>query len=367
MKIALLPGDDIGPEISEATLHVLGVVDRQFSLGLEFDVHEVGVASYRRSGTTLPDSVVEACLAADGVVLGPCGMSAYPPVLEGGVNIPGTIRKRLDLYANLRPSRYRVGVPLSRAGLDVLVVRENTEGFYADRSLFEGYGEFRPTPDTAMSLRLITSHASRRIAKTAFEYARQRRGHVTMVGKRHVLQVTDGLFMSAVTEIAEQYPDIEVREMDVDAMAADLYLRPEKFDVLLTTNMYGDILSNEAAALAGGLGLAGALNVGDDHAAANAGHGSAPDIAGLGIANPTSLILSSALLLEWWGSRASDTAYTMAATALNAAIDHTLLDPGTRTRDLGGPATTGQFAEAVVAALSATVGDRIDHSADAGR
>lgn len=352
MRIALLPGDDIGPEICEATRLVLEAVDRQFSLGLHLDVHEVGMAAHRSGGTTLPDSVVAACLAADGVVLGPGGMSAYPPASEGGINIPGTIRKRLDLYANVRPSRHRAAVPLSRTGLDVLIVRENTEGFYADRSLFEGYGEFRPTPDTALSLRLITAAASRRIARVAFEHARMRRASVTVVGKRHVLQITDGLFMSVVEEVAAQYPDIEVREMDVDAMAAELYLRPERFDVILTTNMFGDILSNEAAALAGGLGLAGALNVGDDHAAANAGHGSAPDIAGLGIANPAGLIISAALLLDWWGTRANDSAYALAARAIDTAIDQTLAQERTRTRDLGGDATTMRFAAAVGEAVS---------------
>ena len=271
MKIALLPGDDIGPEISAATRLVLDAADRQHDLGLSFDVHEVGHASLRSTGTTLPDSAIRACEEADGVILGPGGMTEYPPVSEGGVNIPGTIRKTLDLYANLRPSRSRGGVPLAREGLDVLVVRENTEGFYADRSLFQGYGEFMPTPDTAMSLRLITRGASERIARVAFQQARLRRNSVTIVGKRHVLQVTDGLFMSAVRDVAKGFPDVDVYEMDVDAMAADLYLRPERFDVLLTSNMFGDILSNEAAALAGGLGLASALNVGDSHAAANAG------------------------------------------------------------------------------------------------
>ncbi|SNT47326.1 isocitrate/isopropylmalate dehydrogenase family protein [Rhodococcoides kyotonense] len=357
MKIAILPGDDIGPEISDSTRCVLEAVDGHLNLGLQFETHEVGMASYRRNGTTLEQSVVEACVEADGVLLGPGGMSAYPPVNEGGVNIPGTIRKRLDLYANLRPSRHRGGVPLSRSGLDVLIVRENTEGFYADRSLFEGYGEFRPTADTALSLRVITARASRRIATVAFEHARRRRSHVTAVGKRHVMQVTDGLFMASVEEIARQYPDVGLHEMDVDAMAADLYLRPDKFDVLLTTNMFGDILSNEAAALAGGLGLAGALNVGDDHAAANAGHGSAPDIAGLGIANPTSLIASSAMLLHWWGTRTDTVSFTTAAAVIDAALDRTLRAPATRTRDLGGTATTAQFTASVVAAIAATVAE----------
>lgn len=305
MKIAMLPGDDIGPEISDATRHVLEVADEHFGLGLDFDVHEVGMSSFRRNGTTLPEAVVEACVAADGVLLGPGGMTLYPPVDEGGINIPGTIRKRLDLYANLRPSRYRAGVPLSRNGLDVLIVRENTEGFYADRSLFEGYGEFRPTADTALSLRLITTKASRRIAEVAFDQARRRRGHVTVVGKRHVMKVTDGLFVSTVEEVAAGYPDVELHEMDVDAMAADLYLRPERYDVLLTTNMFGDILSNEASALAGGLGLAGALNVGDHHAAANAGHGSAPTSPAW--ASPTPPACWSPLRCCWRGGAAAPT------------------------------------------------------------
>lgn len=365
MKLALLPGDDIGPEISAATRHVLEVADRQFGLELEFDVHDVGISSFHRNGTTLTDAVIDACIAADGVILGPGGMSSYPPVSQGGINIPGTIRKRLDLYANLRPSRHRSGVPLSRPGLDVLIVRENTEGFYADRSLFEGYGEFRPTPDTALSLRLITAQASRRIARVAFEHARTRRGNVTVVGKRHVLQVTDGLFMSSVDEVAAEYPDVRTNEMDVDAMAADLYLRPDKFDVLLTTNMFGDILSNEAAALAGGLGLAGALNLGDHHAAANAGHGSAPDIAGLGIANPTSLIISSALLLAWWGARTCKSSFVTASRAIDAAIDRTLADDAHRTRDLGGKATTMQFANAVgntLGDIATSTFDNVQHT-----
>jgi len=160
-----------------------------------------------------------------------------------------------------------------------------------------------------------------------------------------------------VSEVAEQYPDVQLREMDIDAMAADLYLRPDRFDVLLTTNMFGDILSNEAAALAGGLGLAGALNVGDNHAAANAGHGSAPDIAGMGIANPASLIISSALLLGWWGNRTNSEAFVAAAKTIEAAVDHVLIEKGMRTGDLGGSATTDQFADAVADALTQLAAD----------
>ena len=351
MRLAVLPGDDIGPEITEAALTVLDAVNRAFSLGLEYDVHEVGMQAHKRCGTTLPDAALHAVREADGIVLGPAGMTAYPPASDGGINIPGTIRKQLDLYANVRPARTRRGVPDARQGLDCLIVRENTEGFYADRNLYQGYGEFMPTPDVAMSMRLITAKSSRRIAERAFLAAASRRRHVTVVGKRHVLRVTDGLFMREVSSVAELHPGIKLREIDVDAMAAELYSRPQAFDVILTTNMFGDILSNLANALAGSLGLAAALNVGDQHAAANAGHGSAPDIAGKGIANPSGIILSSALLLDWLGQRHSKKAYQQAARAIEEAIDAVLSDGKSTTRDLGGTLSTSAFAACVSKAI----------------
>ncbi len=171
MKLAVLPGDDIGPEIVAAALDVLSTADKVFGLGIDYDVHEVGMAAHRRLGTTPPDTAMAGVLAADGVLLGPGGMTAYPPLSEGGVNIPGTIRKRLELFANIRPARSRRNVPRAHPGLDCVLVRENTEGFYADRNLHQGYGEFMPTPDVAMSMRLITAKASKRIAERAFEIA----------------------------------------------------------------------------------------------------------------------------------------------------------------------------------------------------
>jgi isocitrate/isopropylmalate dehydrogenase len=348
MKLAVLPGDDIGPEITDAALAVLQAADRRFGLKLDLDVHEVGMAAHRRCGTTLPDAAFQAAKQADGIVLGPGGMTLYPPAHDGGINIPGTIRKRLDLYANIRPARSRPGVPKAHPGLDCIIVRENTEGFYADRTLFHGHGEFMPTADVALSVRLITARASRRIGRMACEVARQRKRQVTMVGKRHVLQVTDGLFMAEVEKAAADYPDVAFTEIDVDAMAAEIYTRPQRFDVILTTNMFGDILSNQANALSGGLGLAAALNAGDDHAAANAGHGSAPDIAGRGIANPSGLIGSTALLLRWLGARQHNNACTVAAAAIEAGLDAALGRPEARTGDLGGSGTTRGFAAAVI-------------------
>ncbi|MGZ8264055.1 MAG: isocitrate/isopropylmalate dehydrogenase family protein [Burkholderiales bacterium] len=351
MNILVLPGDDIGPEITAAALAVLERTNAIHGLELSIETRDVGVASYRRTGTTLPESIVEQAIAADGVVLGPCGMTEYPPREAGGINVPGTIRKRLDLYANIRPARSRPGLPKALPRLDCLIVRENTEGFYSDRNMFLGSGEFMPTPDVALSVRKITAKASRRIAQVAFEYASRRRKHVTAVGKRHVLQLSDGIFIEQARVVAANFPQVAWREMDIDAMAADLYTRPERHDVILITNMFGDVLSNLAVAMSGSLGLAAALNAGDRHAVANAGHGSAPDIAGKDVANPTGLILSCAMLLNWLGNRDGLERMNAAGRAIEDAVDAVLANPAQRTSDLGGHTGTRAFADAVVAQL----------------
>ncbi len=348
MNLVVMAGDDIGPEIVAAAMAVVQAADAEFSLGLRFTEVEVGMASHRKHGTTLTEVAFQAAADADGVIVGPCGMTDYPPLAEGGINIPGTIRKRLDLYANLRPARSRAGMPDARRGLDVLIVRENTEGFYSDRTMFQGNGEFMPTEDVALSVRKITRQGSERIARVAFDYAARRSKRVTVVGKRHVLQMSDGLFMEPAYALAKAKPDVALREMDIDAMAADIYSRPERHDVILISNMFGDILSNLAVALSGGLGLAAAINAGDKHAIANAGHGSAPDIAGKGIANPTGMILSAGMLLEWLGIRHNKPAFQRAYRAIQAAVDAALADPAVRTGDLGGRGNTRGFAEAVV-------------------
>jgi len=351
MNLVVMAGDDIGPEIVAAAMAVVQAADAEFSLGLRFTEVEVGMASHRKHGSTLTEAAFRLAADADGVIVGPCGMTDYPPLAQGGINIPGTIRKRLDLYANLRPARSRAGMPDARRDLDVLIVRENTEGFYSDRTMFQGNGEFMPTEDVALSVRKITRQGSERIARVAFEYAARRSKRVTVVGKRHVLQMSDGLFMAPACELAKTHKDIALREMDIDAMAADIYSRPERHDVILISNMFGDILPNLAVALSGGLGLAAAINAGDKHAIANAGHGSAPDIAGKGIANPSGMILSAGMLLEWIGIRHNKPAYQQACRAIQAAVDAALADPDVRTGDLGGRGGTAGFGKAVAGHL----------------
>jgi 3-isopropylmalate dehydrogenase len=203
----------------------------------------------------------------------------------------------------------------------------------------------------ALSVRKITRPASKRIAQVAFDYASRRRKHVTAVGKRHVLQLSDGIFIEEATQVASSFPHVSWREMDIDAMAADLYTRPERHDVILITNMFGDVLSNLAVAMSGSLGLAAALNAGERHAVANAGHGSAPDIAGKDIANPTGLILSCGMLLDWLGNRHGRTELQEAGRAIEAAVDAVLADPAQRTGDLGGKSGTRAFGSAVTAQL----------------
>ena len=353
-KILVLEGDGIGPEITAATVEVLRHVDTLFKLNLQFSSCDIGFAALKASGTTFPSHVLDQARAADGVVLGPVSHNAYPPVAEGGLNPSGELRKRLDLYANIRPSRTRASIPApSRHAFDLVVVRENTEGFYADRTMHEGTGEFMPIPDLAMAMRKVTRHASERIARSAFELAMTRRKKVCVVHKANVLRVSDGLFLDAVHQVAKEFPDVAVEEQLVDAMAALLVRDPRPYDVIVTTNMFGDILSDEAAELAGGLGLGASLNAGAHHGVAQAAHGSAPSIAGQDKANPSALIISSAMLLIWLASRLKRPEFARAGAAIEKAIDETLDDPATRTGDLGGALGTKAFTQALIARLRA--------------
>lgn len=352
IDLLVLEGDGIGPEITAATLAVLEAADARFGLGLRFTRDEIGLASLARNGTTFPDAVLEKARAADGIVLGPVSHNSYPPVAEGGLNPSGVLRKKLDLYANIRPARSREAFP-PRCGVpfDLVVVRENTEGFYADRSMFAGDGEFMPTEDLALSIRKVTRKASLRIAESAFAIAAARRRKVTAVHKANVLRVSDGLFLACVREVAARHPDVAYEEQIIDAMAALLVRDASQFDVIVTTNMFGDILSDQASEISGSLGLAASVNAGERNAMAQAQHGSAPSLAGRDVANPASLIGSAAMLLDWLGERRASPRLREAAAAIEAAIDRAILDPAGRTADMGGTLGTAAFARRVAQAL----------------
>jgi isocitrate/isopropylmalate dehydrogenase len=349
MKILLMDGDGIGPEITAATRRALEALDARFGLGLEFEEVPIGLVSLKTIGNTMPPDVLERCRAADGVVMGPTDTAVYPPESEGGMGPSKFMRSGLQLYANIRPSK---GIPGSFApDMDLVVVRENTEGFYADRNMFQGSGEFMPTADVALSMRKITREGSMRIARAAFELASQRRKYVTAVHKGNVLKMTDGLFLECVAAVAKDFPDVKWDDEHIDAMTSHLVRTPERFDVVLSTNMYGDILSNLAAEFSGGLGLAGSLNRGDGIAVAQASHGSAPDIEGKGIANPVALMRSAAMLLAWRAEQDSNNAMAAAAKALDDGLDALLQTPEACTTDLGGPLGTEAFGDALAQKL----------------
>ncbi|OYZ90068.1 MAG: 3-isopropylmalate dehydrogenase [Rhizobiales bacterium 17-65-6] len=333
MKILVLPGDGIGPEITAATLAVLQAADARLGLGLSFEQMDIGLKALKEQGTTLPAPVMARVPQMDGVILGPVSHYEYPAKEKGGINPSGALRVTFNLYANVRPCRSREGMSILRKPMDLVIVRENTEGFYADRNMFAGGGEFMPEPDIALAVRKITAKGSARVARAAFEIAR-------------------GL-LQEVRRVAQDFPDVELDDLIVDAASAHIIRRPDTFDVIVTTNMFGDILSDEASELCGSLGLGGSINAGDEFCVAQAQHGSAPDIAGRNIANPTSLILSAAMLLDWRGRRDGNAALIAAASLIEAAVEETISDPQTRTGDLGGITSTDAFAAAVCRRISA--------------
>lgn len=352
MNLLVLPGDGIGPDISAATVEVVTEVATRAGVSISFSQADIGFTSLKAHGTTFTDAVFEAARDADGVILGPVSHNEYPPSDQGGLNPSGQLRRRLDLYANIRPARIRPGfVPRCGIAFDLVVVRENTEGFYADRTMHVGTGEVMPTPDLAMAFRKVTRAGSLRIAESAFKLAMQRRRKVTAVHKANVLRVSDGLFLECVRQVAARYPDVAYEEKLIDAMAALLIRDASVFDVIVTTNMFGDILSDEASELSGSLGLAASLNAGAEHGVAQAQHGSAPDIAGKDLANPASLIGSAAMLLAWLGERRNEPALLQAAASIDVALDRVLAVPEHRTRDLGGELGTRAFTAKVIEAF----------------
>ncbi|HCM98990.1 MAG TPA: 3-isopropylmalate dehydrogenase [Rhodobacter sp.] len=353
-RLLMLEGDGIGPELIAGTKSVLAAASTRFGLGLKFEHATIGFDALAQSGVTIPPEVIAKARGVDGLVLGPVSHNAYPPVFEGGLNPSGVLRKSLDLYANIRPARTFAGYPSPcRIDFDLIIFRENTEGFYADRNMATGSGEVSPDEDMVLALRKVTRKASRRIAQAAFECAAARPArHVTAVHKANVLRASDGLFLEEVRRIAALYPDVTYDEVLVDSMAALLVRKPQIYDVIVTTNMFGDILSDLAAELSGSLGLAASLNAGSHHAMAQAQHGSAPDLAGKDLANPASLILSAAMLLTWLGTRGKGVSFHHAAEAIEQAVEACLRDPKLRTADLGGVAGTKAMSAAIARAVA---------------
>jgi len=335
-RVAVIEGDGIGPEVLAAARIVLEKVLSKYGLSIEVKHVEAGDVAVSKYGEALPESSWNIIKTCDAILKGPVGESAGEVVVK--------IRRGLDLYANIRPAKTFPGVKALKPGVDLVIVRENTEDVYIR-------AEYVLTDEVSVALRLVTKRASERIARKAFELARSRRRKVTVVHKANVLTVTDGLFKRVVYDVGKSFPDVEVDEMYIDTAVMDLVRRPEKFDVIVTTNLYGDILSDLAAYVTGSIGLAASANIGDEKAMFEPIHGAAFDIAGKGVANPTAMILATAWMLKWLGERGGGRRYVEAGEAIEKAIESVLSEGKVLTPDLGGSAKTIEFAEAVTLRL----------------
>jgi 3-isopropylmalate dehydrogenase len=351
LTIGILNGDDIGHEIVPASVRVAKAAAARAGLEIDWRPMPIGRAALDSLGTTMPEGTLEKLSAMDGFILGPIGHRAYPKA-PGAINPHPIMRKHFGLFANIRPTRSHPGLGALFDNVDLVIVRENNEGFQPDRNVVAGSGEFRPTQDTTISVRVITRAGSYRVARAALELARARRKKLTVVHKDTVFKLGCGMFVEECHRAAKEFPDVEVDEVIVDTFAMRLLRDPQTFDVVVTTNMFGDILSDEAAGLVGGLGMAPGLCIGEgDIAMAQAAHGSAPDIAGKGIVNPYAMIESTRMMIEWLGHNRDITEALTAASLMQAATIAALARPETRTGDIRGKTDTEGMTRAILATL----------------
>lgn len=336
-NIALIKGDGIGPELAKAAISVLDTIHDKLDLKFSINHLEAGDDALKKTGKALPDETFDAIKKSDVCLKAPVGESAADVIVY--------LRRKLDLYANVRPAKSYPKMNALRNDIDLVIVRENTEDLYMGKEFEVG--------NTAVALRIISEKASKRIAKYACQTATQRnlQKKVTCVHKSNVMRVTDSLFSRACSEIAKEYPDVTFEEMYVDACAMNLIRQPEAFDVIVTTNMFGDILSDESSQVVGGLGMAPAANIGDSFALFEPVHGAAFDIAGKEIANPSSFILSIKMMLDWLGNRNNDKKCIEIAGKLESTI-YSVVKDGIRTKDIGGDKTTSEFTSEIVKRLS---------------
>jgi isocitrate dehydrogenase (NAD+) len=331
-RITLIPGDGIGPEITEAVLRIL----KAAGVEIDWDRHDAGLTAFKRHGASLPRALLDSVVRNRVGLKGP----VTTPIAEGFQSVNVGLRKALDLYANVRPVHNLPGVASRYDNVDLVIVRENTEDLYSGL-------EHEVVPGVVESLKIITSRASDRIANFTFRFAREQgRRHVTAVHKANIMKLGDGLFLESVRAVALSYPDVKYEERIVDAACMHLVMNPQRFNVLVMPNLYGDIVSDLCAGLVGGLGVVPGANLGDDYAVFEAVHGTAPDIADLGIANPTALLLSALMMLQHIGE-------TVAADAILGALTRVLVKGEVRTKDLGGTSSTWAFTDEVMRELDA--------------
>jgi 3-isopropylmalate dehydrogenase len=331
-KISLITGDGIGPEISESAVSVLDCINEKYDLKFEITKLLAGDKALEITGNPLPDETINIIKDSDACLKAPVGECAADVIV--------VLRRMLDLYANIRPAKSYPSMPALRDDIDMVIVRENTEDLYkGEEFLIDG---------AAVALRTISEKASTRIAKYAFETAMQRDSmrKVTCVHKKNVMRITDGLFADACIDVSKDYPDVSFEEMYVDACAMNLIRQPEQFDVIVTTNLFGDILSDESSQVVGGLGMAPAANIGDNFALFEPVHGAAFDIAGQNIANPSSFLLSIKMMFDWLGAKNNDSKCVDVGAKLESTI-FDLVKTGSKTKDIGGDMSTSEFTKAI--------------------
>ncbi|RAS77127.1 isocitrate/isopropylmalate dehydrogenase family protein [Priestia endophytica] len=345
-RLGVLAGDGIGPEIVSATVDAFKTAADKVGVDIDWIDLPMGWEGIKQYNDPLPEFTTNALKDTHGWILGPHDSAAYPLEHKVKLNPSGALRHTLDLFANIRPAKTMPGIKSVVGEADLVIFRENTEGFYADRNMFAGHGEWQITEDVVVTSGVFTRKAVERIAHAAFKMAMKRRKKVTIVHKANVLRLSTGLFLNVCREVAKQYPEVTVDDYHIDAMAAHLVRRAKEFDVIVTENMYGDILSDLAGELVGSLGLAPSINANATVAMAQAAHGSAPDIAGLNIGNPTGMMLSTVMLMEWLAERHNDNNLEEIGKLVEQSLYHSLKD-GITTKDLGGNASTSEFAKAI--------------------
>lgn len=350
LKIGVLLGDDIGLEVVPEAVKVMKAAAKKAGLEVQWSDHPIGKLGHEKHGHTMPEQTVEALRNVDGFLCGPIGHGAYPRNDPTWIMPP--LRKRLDLYASIKPVKSYANIQSVHKDVDIVFLREVTEGMQSSETVVAGMAEFRPNDEITIASRVITRTGSRRVAREAFEIARTRpRKTVTSVHKEPIYRLACGMFAEECRKLAKEYPDVTLNEVLVDGFAMKLVMKPQQFDVVVTTNQFGDILTDEGAGVVGGMGLAPGLCVGDRLAMSQATHGSAPDIAGRNIANPYALIQSGMMLFEWLGRKRGDEKATRAARLIDAAVDKVIAEGRNLTVDLGGQASTTQMGDAIAAAV----------------
>ena len=351
MKIGVLLGDDIGYEVVPEAVKVMKAAAAATGLAIDWRPLPIGKHGHEQHGHTLPEVTEKALWELDGWVMGPIGHAAYPRNDPTWVMPP--VRKKYELFAAVRPAHSYVGIASIHKNVDIVFVRETSEGMLYSETVVAGGPEFRPNDDITVAMRVITRKGSNRVAREAFEIACTRpRKKVTAAHKEPVYRLACGMFADECRKVAREYPDVKFEESMIDTISMKLVMAPQQYDVVVTTNQFGDILTDIGAGLVGGLGLAPGLVVGERQAMAQATHGSAPDIAGRNIANPYAMIMSGQMLLAWLGRKRGEPKATAAAARIQAAVEQVVAEAKHLTTDLGGKASTRQMGDAIAAAVT---------------